>query len=433
MPPAAANEPVVTIPFDKPRLENFPDWFVQRKNLAWDRALALPFPVRTDQGWRFSSLKVTKLENANLTEPTFDMDDVLIRSEGCENPAGRMIFVNDTCIHHSCKVEGVIWVTLEEALKSHEAVLKEHFMARQPQLGSEKFLALHEAMVSSAAVCIVPKGVEIQEPLEIVRWHAGDHTASFPHTLVIAEPNARVTILETFRSLNPEEAGFVFGVNDLAAEEGARIHYAGMQDWGFNVNAFHLNSTELAKDASIIHLAMNLGGKAIRGESVSRLVGPGSRSDMLAVNVAEDSQEYDQRTLQDHVSPETTSDLLYKNSLTDTSRTIFSGLIKVQPGAHRTDAYQKARNLLLTDEAEANSMPGLEILADDVRCSHGATSGEIDRTELFYMMSRGIDEKQARRLIAFGFLNEALQRFPNSEKHLVEYLTRRLEQHLARR
>ena len=134
---------------------------------------------------------------------------------------------------------------------------------------------------------------------------------------------------------------------------------------------------------------------------------------MLAVSVAEGSQEFDQRTLQDHRKPATASDLLYKNSLDDQSRTIFAGLIRVEPGAHRTDAYQKVRNLLLNDDAEANWMPGLEILADDVRCTHGATSGQMDEEELFYMLSRGIPRREAQQLIVFGFLNEVIERLGN--------------------
>jgi Fe-S cluster assembly protein SufD len=134
---------------------------------------------------------------------------------------------------------------------------------------------------------------------------------------------------------------------------------------------------------------------------------------MLAVAVAEDSQEFDQRTFQVHEAPNTSSDLLYQNALDDQSRTIFSGLIRVSPGAHKTDAYQKVRNLLLSDEAEANSMPGLEIEADDVRCTHGATSGQIEAEELFYLRSRGIPLREAQRLVVYGFLDEVLGRLDN--------------------
>lgn len=141
---------------------------------------------------------------------------------------------------------------------------------------------------------------------------------------------------------------------------------------------------------------------------------------MLAVSIAGADQEFDQRTLQDHLQPDTTSDLLYKNALSANARTIFSGLIKVERGAHRTDAYQKVRNLLLSDEAEANSMPGLEILADDVRCTHGATSGQVEPEELFYLQSRGIPELKAKGLVVNGFLNEVVDRL--SDDNIKAYL-----------
>jgi Fe-S cluster assembly protein SufD len=217
-------------------------------------------------------------------------------------------------------------------------------------------------------------------------------------------------------------------VNDLVLKPGSKLNYVSIQEWSGNFVSIQVNSTVAARDSAALNLALNFGGKYSRLESVSRMIDRGARSDMLALSVARDGQEFDQRTLQDHQKPDTTSDLLYKNALHDQSRTIFSGLIKVEPGAHRTDAYQKVRNLLLSDEAEANSMPGLEILADDVRCTHGATSGQVEPEELFYLKSRGIDDLAAKRLIARGFLNEVVDRLP--EEQLSEYLYRQIEARL---
>src|SRR4029077_5238515 len=154
-----------------------------------------------------------------------------------------------------------------------------------------------------------------------------------------------------------------------------------------------------------LSLNVNLGGAYSRFESLSRLIGEGARSDLLAVCVAENAQEFDARTLQDHASPQTTSDLLYKNALNDRARNTFGGLIRVEPHAHFTDAYQTVRNLLLSDDAEANSMPGLEIMADNVKCSHGATSGQLNEDELFYLLARGIPKSVALQLLVAGFLD----------------------------
>ena len=414
------------IPFEGPVTAGFPEWFAARKRDAWDRALALPAPVRTDSDWRFSSMKVTKLEELRHAQVTDRLapaaPEVL-----CEKTAGRMVFINDTCVESEA-CEGVIWMTLQDALVQHPELIREHFMARQPALGSAKFLALHEAMVGNAVVCVIPKGVKPAHPFEIVRWHAGGGTVSFPHTLILAEENSTVEVVERFLSIDPLGEGLVCAVNDLVTRTGARISYTAVQELGQNMKAMLFNSTTLAKDASAAHLGVHLGGKTIRSESVSHLLGAGSRSDMLSVTTANGDREIDQRTLQDHRSPDTASDLLYKNVLDDQSRTIFSGLIKVEPGAHRTDAYQKVRNLFLSDEAEANSMPGLEILADEVKCSHGATSGEIDQAELFYLLSRGISEPAARSLIAVGFLAEVFGRLPDSVflENLAEKLRRQM-------
>jgi len=227
-------------------------------------------------------------------------------------------------------------------------------------------------------------------------------------------------VIEHFRSLDrfaegrirrgEQSPGFACGVNDLIAGPGAKVSYVCAQNWGDNVVALQMNSTTVDHDASAMSLNLHLGSRYSRFESLSRLIGEGGRSDLLAVSVANGTQEFDARTLQDHISPHTASDLLYKNALSDRARTTFGGLIRVEPHAHFTDAYQKVRNLPLTDASEANSMPRLEILADNVRCTHGATSGQVEEDQLFYLQSRGIPVPVAQRLIVTGFLDEVIQR-----------------------
>ena len=171
------------------------------------------------------------------------------------------------------------------------------------------------------------------------------------------------------------------------------------------------------RDARVLTLNLHLGGRQSRHESHSRLQGPGAYSEMLALTVAKGAQEFDQRTLQSHQAPNTGSNLLYKNALLDQARTIFSGLIIVDPDAQKTDAYQSNRNLLLSDDAEANSLPGLEIQANDVRCTHGATSGHVDDEQMFYLKSRGIPPAAARELLVFGFFEEVLNKLENEPLH----------------
>ncbi len=283
-------------------------------------------------------------------------------------------------------------------------------MAQEAILGSKKFAALHRAYVRTGTFLYVPKNVEVALPLEAFHWLSGGGSSTFPHTLIIAEAGSKVTLVDYYASDRTDETGFACAVNDLIVGPGAKVTYLCAQNWGEKVVSFQINSTTVERDAAALSLHLNLGASYARLESLSRLVGAGSRSDMLAATVADGTQEFDQRTLQDHLEPHTTSDLLYKNALNDTSKTIFAGLIRVQPEAQHTDAYQKVRNLMLSDDAEADSMPGLEILADEVRCTHGATSGHVAEEEMFYLLSRGIDKRTAQELIVHGFLNEVLER-----------------------
>jgi Fe-S cluster assembly protein SufD len=346
--------------------------------------------------------------------------ELIRRSPGGLETAGRMIFANDHLISrevHAAALEaqGVIWKPLDQAIREHEALVSRHFMTQEVVLGSKKFAALHQANARAGTFIYVPRNTEVALPLETLHWLHGRNASVFPHTLIIVGENSKVTVVDRFESADAGAPGFACGVNDLFLEAGAKLTYVNVQNWSRQTLAFQINSTVVGRDASAINMALNLGSRYARTESVSRLVGEGGRSDMLALSVAEGSQEFDQRTLQDHKKPSTASDLLYKNSLNDQARTIFAGLIRVEPGAHHTDAYQKVRNLLLSDEAEANSMPGLEILADEVRCTHGATSGQIDAEELFYMLARGIPQREAQQLIVFGFLNEVIERLGNEE------------------
>ena len=400
----------------------FADWFNQLRFDAWKGFQAAPLPVRTDEAWRFATIKALEFSAFTRAAPVEESVavELIRRSPGALETAGRMIFANDRLISReraaaSLEAQGVIWKPLDQAIAEDEALVRKHFMTQEVVLGSKKFAALHQANVRAGTFIYVPKNTEVALPLETLHWLHGRNASVFPHTLIIVGENSKVTVIDRFESADGDEPGFACGVNDLFLEAGAKLTYVNVQNWSRQTLALQINSTVVGRDASAINMALNLGSKYARTESVSRLVGEGGRSDMLALSVAEGSQEFDQRTLQDHRKPGTASDLLYKNSLNDQARTIFAGLIRVEPGAHRTDAYQKVRNLLLSDEAEANSMPGLEIMADDVRCTHGATSGQLDAEELFYMLSRGIPQREAQQLIVFGFLNEVIERLGNEK------------------
>jgi len=416
---------------------DFPDWFRDQQRTAWQQFESLPNPTRKDQAWRFSNVGLLDLAPFKIGDLLSEDDrkNVLKFSRGLDEYAARMIFANDQLIERDVvsedlKRRGVIFQPLERAMVEHADLFRKYFMSTEAKLGSAKFAALHQALVSSGTFLFVPRGVEIEQPIEIFHWLRHDNMSIFPHLLLVTDELAKVTVIEHFRSCERTAAGFACGVNDLIAGPGAKVTYVCAQNWADNVIALQMNTTTVDHDASAMSLNLHLGSRYSRFESLSRLTGEGGRSDLLAVAVAKHQQEFDARTLQDHVSPHTASDLLYKNALDDRARTIFGGLIRVEPHAHFTDAYQKVRNLLLSDDAEANSMPGLEILADNVRCTHGATSGQVDEDELFYLRSRGIPVPVAQRLIVTGFLDEVVQRLDHPA--ISEHLHRLIEEKFSK-
>lgn len=410
---------------------NWPEWFRQDQRKAWDLFQSLGQPKRTDEPWRFANLKAIEIGGFQAAAGVRDAASLVARSTAHADGdlAAKLVFANDTLIHTDVKglPSGVLLLPLEQAAKEHEELFRKSFMTSETRLGSRKFAALHRASLRTGAFVHVPKGVVIEKPIEIWHWVDGENATVFPHTLIVLGESASATVIDRFVSAH-DERSLAIAVNDLTLGKNARLHYVGVQEWSDKATAFHINATEVERDANSTALQMNLGGAYVRGESDSHLLGEGSRSVMLSINPASGSREIDQRTFQDHFAPRATSDLLYHNSLADSSRTIFAGLIKVEENAHETDAYQKVRNLMLSDEAEANSMPGLEILADNVRCTHGATSGELNEDELFYMMARGIPPKQAAQLIVRGFLGTVLERLENESlhAHLGEILDRKL-------
>lgn len=411
-----------------------PEWWLERKRGAYSRFESLPMPKRTDEKWRFSNIAGINLGGFSPAGDAPRPDPLRPPPELAVEAAASLSFLNGrlaggTPASAELANKGVVASTLSEAIARHPGMLREHFMAQPQKLGSAKFAALHEAFIDDGAFIFVPRGVEIDRPIVVVHAVSGPGTAVFPHTLVIAEDNSRVTVVDYFASCDPSRQ-FACGANDLYAGHGARITYTAAQCWSLEALSLQFNSTVVRRDARVQSLNLHLGGKQARHESLSQLQAPGGFSEMLAITIATGARECDQRTLQIHQAPNTKSDLLYKNALLDQSRTIFSGLIIVDPDAQKTDAYQSNRNLMLSDEAESNSLPGLEIQANDVRCTHGATSSRIDPEQEFYLKSRGIPPKAADELLIFGFFEEVLNRLESEELHAA--LRKLIRAHLRR-
>jgi Fe-S cluster assembly protein SufD len=302
-------------------------------------------------------------------------------------------------------------------------------MKQETRLGSQKFAALHEASLTNGLFVHVADQLEVEGTIEVHHWISGENAVIFPHTLIVTGKSSKVRVVDLFRSADDTTPGLAIAVNDLSAGPNSQLDYVAIQSFNEATRVIQINETSAFRDASATGFILNTGASWARNESLSRLEGPGSRSDMLSVSIPSGEQEYDQRTFQHHVSEGAYSDLLYKNSLYDDARTIFSGLIFVGENAHHTDAYQTCRNLLMSDTCEANSMPGLEINADQVKCSHGSTSSQVSDEEIFYLRARGIDPVNARQLIARGFSVDVIDRLKNAE--LEELILQFVDQKFA--
>lgn len=412
---------------------DLPAWYRDLRAECWHQFLETPGPVRTDETWRFANLKQVQFGALRIAEPVAEAGTVVddSRERGLRMVAARFVFVNNrlALAEPLALPREVICLPLAEALAKHGDLVREHFMQEPALLGGGKFAALHGASTLSGLFIHVPDHVTVEDPIEVSHWAGGEGSAIFPHLLVVAGAGASVSVVERHRSLNPADATLTVGMADLAPDRGGRVQYVCVQNLNDRSRQVQLNGTRVGRDAKALSAFVNLGGRWVRNESISRLTAPGADSEMLSASLADGDQEYDQRTLQLHEAQHTRSDLLYKNALYDRSRTIFAGLIRVCPGAHFTDAYQKCRNLLGSEEAEANSMPGLEIDADQVKCSHGSTSGQISEEEIFYLKARGIPPRRARQMISQGFLAGATERLEGAE--LREAIEHRFEERFA--
>lgn len=399
-----------------------PTWLAKRRAAGIEQFSTLAMPTARDEMWRFASVGRLSIDGFNPVDApaAATLSALTERSNLITEREGLSVYVNDAQatfegISEELAAKGVIYLPIADAVAQHPELMEQYFLQESTELGSEKFFGLHAASVKAGSVLFVPKGVEIEKPFVNYYWTSGEKAAVFPHTLVIAEANAKASVVDIFFSETEENEALNISVSNIHAGAGANVFRKIVQDWNEKTVSFQLDTTVADRDAQVKNVAVNIGAERARFENQTRIEGPGADVKMYSLTVAEENQEFDQRTFQTHNAGNAVSDLLYKNALLDNARTIFSGLIKVAEGAQQTDAYQTNRNLLLDPTAEANALPGLEILANDVRCSHGATTGNVDADELFYMMARGISKRVAMQLMVFGFFEEVIEKVESDE------------------
>ncbi|VVM04814.1 Fe-S cluster assembly protein SufD [Methylacidimicrobium tartarophylax] len=396
-----------------------PTWWKEIQEAAWVDYERLPMPSRKDERWRFTDLGKLAFTGYTAGFPVPEPSRTELQAFFQRGQAPALLFANDSLLFSrslspEAKKKGVLLTPLLEAANGAADLLKSYLFRERVALGAEKLETLHRACATAGALLYVPAGVELEQTVDLSFWLSEENAATFPHILVVLQENARARIHLRFGSTNPK-GGFACSVQELFLGAGAQLEIFTGRNWAEGTCSFDLASVRLDRDANSTSFQLNRGGGYTRTESRSRLLGPGSRSVMLSATMARDRQEFDQRSFQEHSAPNTRSDLLYKSALYDSSRTIFAGMIDVDPGAQQTDAYQSNRNLLLSPDAEANALPGLEILANDVRCTHGATIGQVDPEELFYCLQRGIPLEAAQRLFVLGFLTDVIDRIPDAD------------------
>jgi Fe-S cluster assembly protein SufD len=392
--------------------------------------------------WRYTDLR-RKLDLASLslssaaTAPDdFEAWPVRLREAIAldRDASGRIVLIDGHVVHTEIAGElaskGVVLMSLHEAVEQKPDLVKEYLATKAVPPEEGKFAALNAALWNDGIFLYVPRGVKLDNPVRVTRWFSESGVAYFSRTLIVAETASQVSYVDEVLSDDFDAQTLTSSAVEVFAQDGAQVQYVAVQRLGRGAFYQSVQRTLAQRDATLDTLNVALGGTTTRVDLNARLLGAGSNSDMLGLYFGDEDQHFDFNTSQDHVAPNAGSDLLYKGALDGSSRAVFRGIIRVHKGAQRTDAYQTNRNLLLSPHARADSLPNLEIEADDVKCSHGATVGELDGEAKFYLMSRGLSRTQAERLVVLGFLGEVLSRLPLGG--VSDKVTRVIQEKLAR-
>jgi Fe-S cluster assembly protein SufD len=419
-----------------------PEWLGERRRHAWGVYEGTPMPTTRLEEWRYTDLRrrldlaSLRLSAAAAAPDDFEAWPLRLREAMAQDreASGHLVIIDGHVVHadidSTLASKGVVLMSLHEAAVKHEALVRE-FLATQAVPAEEgKFAALNAALWNDGIFLYVPRGVHLHLPIRVTRWYSESGVAYLSRTLIVAETASQVSFVDEVLSDDFTAQTLTSSAVEVFAMDGAKVQYVAVQRLGKGAFYQSVQRTLAQRDATLDTLNVALGGTTTRVDLNARLLGPGSNSDMLGLYFGDEDQHFDFNTSQDHVAPNAGSDLLYKGALDDRSRAVFRGIIRVHKGAQRTDAYQKIRNILLSPDARADSLPNLEIEADDVKCSHGATVGELDAEAKFYLMSRGMNQTQAERLVVLGFLGEVLSRLPLGG--VSEKVTRVIQQKLAK-
>jgi Fe-S cluster assembly protein SufD len=361
-----------------------------------ERYRALPLPTTRDEHWRFTDLT------------GFDPDAWEPDGEACALAPPSLVELDAAGSAHAS--EGSVRIVSAPEGIRFEPLPEDHELLYSLVGWDEKFAAHNAAMWKHGLLVHVPAGVEVAKPLYVRVANATEGGSLFWRLLVVAEPRSRFTLVEEYTSPAPELASYSNAAVEIIVREGAKVEYVSVQNLSRGTWHFASHHARVERDAELDWVAGGLGSGKGKVRIQNDLAGPGATSRVTGAYFADGTQHLDYDTFQEHIAPSTTSDFAFKGALRDTARAVWRGMIRVEEGAQKTNAYQENRNLLLSKSAHADSIPGLEIMANDVRCTHGATLGRVDREQLFYLMSRGLTHAEAERLIVRGFFQDVLDR-----------------------
>ena len=363
---------------------------------ALERYRQLPLPTTKDEHWRFTDLA------------GFD-PDAWTANGAAEIAAPPSLIDVDVA---GVAVVGESGIEIERAPEGirFEPLTDEHEQLYSLVGWDEKFAAHNAAMWEHGLLVHVPRGVVLEAPLYVRVANAVEGGSLFWRLLVVAEPESRFALIEEYASASPGLGAYSNAAVEIVVQQAAKVEYVSVQNLSLGTWHFASHHARVERDAELDWVTGGFGSAKGKVRIQNDLAGPGATSRVTGAYFADGTQHLDYDTFQEHMAPSTTSDFAFKGALRDTARTVWRGMIRVEEGAQKTNAYQENRNLLLSKTAHADSIPGLEILANDVRCTHGATLGQVDREQLFYLMARGLSRAEAERLIVRGFFQDVLDR-----------------------
>lgn len=408
-----------------------PEWLTAQRQAAWSEYATLDWPSRSEEEWTRTDIRLFKPEKFQWSldsEPDVALPEALLAED--VDLAGHSVSWNSRPLESQLAPKwserGVLFGSLEQLICEHHESLRPHLELLMPKQYIDKFAALQAAFWSAGTLLYVPRGVVVDEPLHTLAGMA-DGSVDLGRTLVILEDGAEATLLCETASPEETSTGFHCGACEMIVGQGANLRFVNLQNWGQGVWHFARQRAVLKQDASLQWTVSAIGSRLAKVNQQVQLAGPGAHCQVNGVLFTQNKQHLSYHTLQHHVAPNCRSDFLYKSAQQDASRTVWRGMIKVDPGAQQTDGYQRNDNLLLSHHARADSIPGLEIEADDVRCTHGSTSGRVDEELIFYAQCRGFTRQEAIRMIVTGFFQQIFDRIT------IESVRKALGQAIARR